>query len=84
MPPSPSTLAPDADVLHSVHTTDLPALFERLQISLVVSTYQAGKVIVVRNEGGYILMQGIVGKSLGDTYLADFKAMARSLTLDKQ
>ena len=30
----------------------LLALFERLQISLVVSTYQAGKAIVVRNDGG--------------------------------
>ena len=38
--------------LRSVHTANLPALFDRLQISLVVSTYQAGKAIVVRNDGG--------------------------------
>ena len=47
--------APEADAgaaLRSVHTANLPALFERLQISLVVSTYQAGKTIVVRNDGG--------------------------------
>ena len=47
--------APEADAgaaLRSVHTANLPALFERLQISLVVSTYQAGKAIVVRNDGG--------------------------------
>ncbi|MGI8738288.1 MAG: TIGR03032 family protein [Gammaproteobacteria bacterium] len=37
--------------LHSVHTNNLPALFEQLQISLVISTYQAGKVIVVRKDG---------------------------------
>src|SRR5438874_2582976 len=37
--------------LRSVHTSNLPALFDQLQSSLVVSTYQAGKVIVVRNEG---------------------------------
>jgi len=38
--------------LRSVHTANLPALLERLHISLVVSTYQAGKAIVVRNDGG--------------------------------
>src|SRR5437867_9335770 len=48
-PPPP----PDA-ALRSVHTSNLPALFERLQISLVVSTYQAGKVIVVRTDGGVL------------------------------
>ena len=43
--------SPDA-ALRSVHTSNLPALFEQLQISLLVSTYQAGKVIVVRADGG--------------------------------
>lgn len=40
--------------LRSVHTTNLPELLARLNISLVVSTYQAGKVIVVRNDKGTI------------------------------
>ena len=35
---SPSPASPDA-VLRSVHTTNLPALFDRLHISLVVSTW---------------------------------------------
>src|SRR5689334_6032822 len=35
----------------SVHTSNLPQLFERAGISLVVSTYQAGMVILVRREG---------------------------------
>src|SRR3989441_2826237 len=48
-PPPPPTAA-----LRSVHTANLPALFDLLQISLVVSTYQAGKVIVVRNDGGVL------------------------------
>ena len=30
----------------------MPALFDQLQISLVVSTYQAGKAILVRNDNG--------------------------------
>jgi uncharacterized protein (TIGR03032 family) len=40
-----------ASPLRSVHTSNLPELFARLGISLVVSTYQAGKVILVRSDG---------------------------------
>jgi uncharacterized protein (TIGR03032 family) len=50
-PPKPPATE---EVLRSVHTTNLPALFAQLQISLLVTTYQAGKVIVVRNEGGVL------------------------------
>src|SRR4029434_6035255 len=42
----------DTDPLRSVHTSNLPALFDQLGISLIVSTYQAGKAIVVRNDKG--------------------------------
>ena len=35
-----------------MHTAHLPALFDRLPISLVVSTYQAGKVILIRAAQG--------------------------------
>ena len=38
--------------LHSVHTSNLPELFDQLQISLVVSTYQAGKAILIRSDQG--------------------------------
>ncbi|MEO0769245.1 MAG: TIGR03032 family protein [Cyanobacteria bacterium J06649_4] len=37
--------------LRSIHTTSFPALLKQLQISLVVSTYQAGKVVVLRADG---------------------------------
>jgi len=50
-PPPPA--APDA-ALRSVHTTNLPALFAQLHLSLLVSTYQAGKVILVRNDRGVL------------------------------
>ncbi len=43
---------PGAGQLRSVCTSNLPALLEQLNISLAVSTYQAGKVILVRNDGG--------------------------------
>ncbi len=40
--------------LQSVHTTNLPNLLSQLGISLVVSTYQAGKLIVIRADGDKI------------------------------
>lgn len=49
-----SSPATEAAALRSVHTANLPALFAQLGISLVVSTYQAGKVILVRNDGGVL------------------------------
>jgi hypothetical protein len=42
------------EALRSVHTSNLPALFDQLNISLAVSTYQAGKLILVRNDGGVL------------------------------
>lgn len=41
---------PDAP-LRSVHTTNFPHILSQLGISLVVSTYQAGKLIVLRADG---------------------------------
>jgi len=38
--------------VRSVHTANLPAIFARLHISLAVSTYQAGKVILIRHARG--------------------------------
>jgi uncharacterized protein (TIGR03032 family) len=43
----PATLA-----LRSVHTDNFPAILRELGISLVVSTYQSGKLILVREDGG--------------------------------
>ncbi|MCP4165654.1 MAG: TIGR03032 family protein, partial [Chloroflexi bacterium] len=40
--------------LRSVYTDNLPAILDHFGISLAVSTYQAGKVILVRNENGSI------------------------------
>ncbi|MEM9482226.1 MAG: TIGR03032 family protein [Cyanobacteria bacterium P01_F01_bin.116] len=37
--------------LRSIHTNNFPALLNHLGISLVVSTYQAGKVVLVRADG---------------------------------
>jgi uncharacterized protein (TIGR03032 family) len=55
-PPAASPAPPDParDPLRSVYTTNLAGIFNQLGISLVVSTYQAGKVILVRHDGGAI------------------------------
>ena len=37
--------------LRSIHTNNFPALLNHLGISLVVSTYQAGKVVLIRADG---------------------------------
>ena len=37
--------------LRSVHTTNFPDILKQLGISLVISTYQAGKLILVRTDG---------------------------------
>ncbi|ELR98553.1 TIGR03032 family protein [Gloeocapsa sp. PCC 73106] len=40
--------------LQSVHTNTFPQLLRQLGISLIVSTYQAGKLIVIRDDAGVI------------------------------
>ncbi len=48
------TTDPQPNPLRSVYTSNLPEVLDQLNISLVVSTYQAGKVVLVRNDGGTI------------------------------
>ncbi len=45
---------PDKPNLRSVFTSNLPSILKQLGISLAVSTYQAGKLILVRCEGDKI------------------------------
>ncbi|NEP79565.1 MAG: TIGR03032 family protein [Okeania sp. SIO3B3] len=44
----------DNYLLRSVHTNNFPQILDQLGISLVVSTYQAGKLIVLRADNGVI------------------------------
>jgi uncharacterized protein (TIGR03032 family) len=46
-PASPAAEAP----LRAVHTPNFPALLRRLGASLLVTTYQAGKLVLIRDEG---------------------------------
>jgi uncharacterized protein (TIGR03032 family) len=51
--PTPDAAAPAPPVeLRSVHTTSLPSLLQQVGRSLAVSTYQAGKLILVRADEG--------------------------------
>lgn len=49
--PSRSDAAADTPPLRSVHTSGFPSLLRRLGVSLFVTTYQAGKLVVVRADG---------------------------------
>ncbi len=44
----------DAGPLHSAHTPNFPALLRQLGASLLVTTYQAGKLVMVRDEGDHL------------------------------
>ena len=51
-PAQPPGNAAQLPPLRSVHTTSFPELLARIGASLLVTTYQAGKLVVVRNEAG--------------------------------
>lgn len=44
----------DPGPLRAAHTPNIPALLRRLGASLLVTTYQAGKLVVVRGEGDHL------------------------------
>ena len=52
--PNTEENAPQQEPMRSVHTNNFPEILRQLGISLVVSTYQAGKVIVLRADGDHI------------------------------
>jgi hypothetical protein len=61
--------------LRSVHTSNFPHLLEQLGISLVITTYQAGKVVFLRADQGRLNthfrdMQAPMGLALHDNRLA--------------
>jgi len=57
VPPASGAIAspsPDAPTLGSVFTSNLPQILRELRSSLLVTTYQTGKLIAVRHEGASI------------------------------
>jgi uncharacterized protein (TIGR03032 family) len=51
--PDPSNSKAEAP-LRAVHTSNFPAILRRLGASLLVTTYQAGKLVMVRDEGDHL------------------------------
>ncbi|MBY0523882.1 MAG: DUF4915 domain-containing protein [Gemmataceae bacterium] len=51
-PTSDSGRAEEVPPLHSVHTSNFPAILQELGISVLVTTYQAGKLVMLRANGG--------------------------------
>lgn len=71
----PDRRDPSKEPLRSVFTNGLPKLFAELGISLLVSTYQAGKLVVVREQDGKLNthfrgMHGPMGLAVADNRLA--------------
>src|SRR6266852_5251827 len=55
--PSPDPALPkteDPGPLRAAHTPNFPALLRQLGASLLVTTYQAGKLVMVRDEGDHL------------------------------
>ena len=53
--PDDGQISPTAPAaLRAVHTPNFPALLRRLGASLLVTTYQAGKLVMVRDEGDHL------------------------------
>jgi len=49
----PNGTLPSAEApLRSIHTSNFPTLLQQTGISLLVTTYQAGKLVVIRSKGG--------------------------------
>src|SRR5437763_12287050 len=65
----------DPGPLHAAHTPNFPALLRQLGASLLVTTYQAGKLVMVRDEGDRLnthfrTFQAPMGLALGGGRLA--------------
>jgi len=50
----PPAATQEPEPLRAVHTANFPALLRRLGASLLVTTYQAGKLVLVREEGDHL------------------------------
>src|SRR5262245_49017164 len=70
--PAPSLNGtPGPEPLRAAHTANFPALLLRLGASLLVTTYQAGKLVMVRDEGDHLnthyrAFQSPMGLALAD------------------
>jgi hypothetical protein len=73
--PDGPTTASDPEPSRAVHTGNFPALLRQLGASLLVTTYQAGKLVMVRDEGDHLnthfrTFRTPMGMALGGSPLA--------------
>jgi len=73
--PSPGLPATEDPPLRAVHTPNFPAPLRQLGASQMVTTFQAGKLVVVRDEGDHLnarfrSLQAPMGMSLDGDRLA--------------
>src|SRR5262249_34948741 len=54
MQDAPAGSMPEPEPLRAAHTPNFPALLRGLGVSLAVTTYQAGKLVLVRDEGDHL------------------------------
>lgn len=74
-PPAPRPVSAGASPLRSVYTSTFPALLRELGCSLLVSTYQSGRIVVVRADGDSLnthfrSFEKPMGMALGPRHLA--------------
>jgi uncharacterized protein (TIGR03032 family) len=72
---TPGVASTEDQPLRAVHTPNFPALVRELGMSLLVTTYQAGKLVLVRDEGDHLNVhfrgfQAPMGMALGGDRLA--------------
>ena len=52
--PAPESQGPQLDPLRSVHTSNFPELLAQIGASVWVTTYQAGKLVILRNDANVL------------------------------
>ncbi len=78
--------APERAPLRAVHTPNFPAILRQLGASLLVTTYQAGKLVMVRDEGDHLnthfrTFPSPMGLALRGDRLAIGTSSSRSISL---
>ncbi len=67
--------------LRSVHTSNLPEILQQLGVSVMVTTYQAGRLVILRSQDGVLnthfrVFDKPMGLAVGDNRLAIGSAMS--------
>jgi uncharacterized protein (TIGR03032 family) len=66
VPPEPTTGSGTESPLRSIHTTSFPQILAQLHASVLVTTYQAGKLVLLRNDEGVLNTHfRLFGKPMG-------------------